>query len=63
MKINMLNEYFASVFTVEKDLGGCTAGLRQAEKIEYVEFKKEVVLESLNGSAQTRRAKRPVSEL
>ena len=44
----VLNEYFTSVFTVEKDLGGCTTGLRRTEKFEFVDIKKEDVLEILN---------------
>ena len=39
----VLDEYFTAVFTVEKDLGGCTRGLWRTEKFEFVDIKKEYV--------------------
>ncbi|XP_062926608.1 retrovirus-related Pol polyprotein from type-1 retrotransposable element R1 isoform X1 [Mobula hypostoma] len=43
----VLNEYFTSVFTMEKDLGNCCNDLQQTEKLEHVDIKKGDVLELL----------------
>eukprot|EP00061_Rhincodon_typus_P001044 g13550.t1 len=43
----VLNEYFASVFTSERDLVVCEDSVKQADMLEQVEVRKEDVLEIL----------------
>ncbi|XP_059824288.1 uncharacterized protein LOC132393277 [Hypanus sabinus] len=43
----LLNEHFASVFTMEKDLGNCRDDLQRIEKLEHVDIKRENLLKFL----------------